>query len=193
MATIASRRGSEPVLIRPIHHDDKDALRAGCDRLSERSRYRRFLSPHGSLTPAELRYFTEVDHHDHEALVAIDPATGQGVGVARYVRSRVDPGVAELAVAVADDWQGRGVGSRLTRALVDRARDEQISSFTALMLADNRQMLKLVGELGVIHDLHTADGTVELTVDLSAPDAGDISRLLRATARGEVHAARFGQ
>ena len=62
---------------------------------------------------AELSYLTEVDHHDHEALVAVDPETNEGVGVARFVRSAEDPAVAELAVAVADDWQGQGVGSLL--------------------------------------------------------------------------------
>jgi hypothetical protein len=69
---------------------------------------RRFLAPHGRLTESELRYFTEVDHHDHEALVAIDPNTGHCTGVARYVRSTDDPAVAELAVAVVDGWQRQG-------------------------------------------------------------------------------------
>lgn len=181
------------ITIRPIEPGDKQALRDGCDRLSERSRYRRFLSPHGTLTAAELRYFTEVDHHDHEALVAIDPATGRGVGVARYVRSPVDSEVAELAVAVADDWQGQGVGSRLTHALVDRARDEQIERFTALMLADNDRMLHLIRELGVVHDLHSADGAVEVTVDLPAQGGGDVSRLVRAAARGEIEPVGHGR
>src|SRR5947199_3263274 len=88
------------VEIRPIEPDDKDALARGFDRLSELSRYRRFLSPRGPLTQAELRYFTEGDHHDHEALVAVDPDTGEDVGVARVVRSTEDPNVADLAVAV---------------------------------------------------------------------------------------------
>jgi phosphoglycerate kinase len=174
--------------IRPIRADDKQALREGCDRLSEYSRYRRFLSPHRSLTPDELSYFTELDHHDHEALVAIDAATGHGIGVARYVRSRVDPTVAELAVAVADDWQGHGVGGRLGEALVDRARSEGIERFSALMLADNEPMLNLIRDLGAVHDRHDGQGVVELSVDLPGAGSGDVSRLLRATARGDVQA-----
>jgi phosphoglycerate kinase len=174
--------------IRPIRADDKQALREGCDRLSEHSRYRRFLSPHRSLTPDELSYFTELDHHDHEALVAIDAATGHGIGVARYVRSRVDPTVAELAVAVADDWQGHGVGGRLGEALVDRARSEGIERFSALMLADNEPMLNLIRDLGAVHDRHDGQGVVELSVDLPGAGSGDVSRLLRATARGDVQA-----
>ena len=172
--------------IRPIAPDDKEALASGFDRLSERSRYRRFLSPRGPLTPAELRYLTEVDHHDHEALVAVDPETEEGVGVARFVRSPEDPAVAELAVAVADDWQGHGVGSRLTAELARRAREEGITRFTALALAENDAMLGLLQDLGDVRTGQTRLGTVELAVDL--PDAGisRLRRLLRAVARGDI-------
>lgn len=178
-----------PIVIRAIRPEDKQALRDGTDRLSELSRYRRFLSPHRSLTAAELTYFTEVDHHDHEALVAIDPATAVGIGVARYIRSRVHPDSAELAVAVADDWQQHGVGTRLTEALADRARHEGIKRFTALMFADNTPMLHLIKSLGVVHDMSVDQGIVELTVELPADSVGSISQLLRATAVGELRAA----
>ena len=107
--------------IRPIEPGDRDGFVEAFERLGENSRYRRFLSPHGPLSEAELRYFTEVDHHDHEALVAIDPLTAGG-GVARYVRSTESPGHAEVAVAVVDDWQRRGVGTRLATRTRARAR-----------------------------------------------------------------------
>jgi phosphoglycerate kinase len=178
-----------PIEIRAIRPEDKQALRDGTDRLSEGSRYRRFLSPHGSLTPAELTYFTEVDHHDHEALVAIDPTTGEGIGVARYIRSPVHPDAAELAVAVADDWQHHGVGSRLTEALAQRARQEGVTRFTALMFADNTPMLHLIKSLGVVHDMSVHQGIVELTVELPHEGVGSIAQLLHATAAGELHAA----
>ena len=172
--------------IRPIEPDDKEALARGFDRLSERSRYRRFLSPRGPLTQAELRYFTEVDHRNHEALVAVAPDTGEGVGVGRFVRSREDPAVAELAVAVADDWQGHGVGSQLTAELAKRAREEGVTCFTALALAENDAMLNLLRELGEVRLGPTRMGTVELAVDL--PDEGfmRLRRLLRAVARGDI-------
>ena len=74
----------------------------------------RFLTGNkNELSPAELRYFTEIDHHDHEALGAVDRANGRGVGVARYVRSLEDSQTAELAVTVVDEWQGRGLGTEL--------------------------------------------------------------------------------
>jgi GNAT superfamily N-acetyltransferase len=178
--------GGVAVEIRPIEPGDKQALASGFERLSEESRYRRFLSPRGPLTQAELRYFTEIDHCDHEALVAVDPLTSEGVGVARFVRSEDDPTVAELAVAVVDDWQGHGVGSRLTTALAQRAREEGITSFTALALAENDAMLGLLQELGDVRTGHTRLGTVELEVDLPGAGMGRLRRLLRAVARGDV-------
>jgi RimJ/RimL family protein N-acetyltransferase len=175
-----------PIRIRPVQPEDRPALEAGFDRLSERSRYRRFLSPHARLTESELRYFTEVDHHDHEALVAIDPATGEGIGIARYVRSRVNEHVAELAIAVADDWQRHGVGSRLADALADRAREEGITAFTASLFTDNTQMLSVIRHLGVVHDVHSEQGVTELTVELPEHGLGPVSHPPRAAARGEI-------
>jgi GNAT superfamily N-acetyltransferase len=137
-----------PPVIRRIEPDDKAGLTAASERLSDESRYRRFLSPHGRLSAAELRYLREVDHDDHEALVTTDPATGEGVGVARYVRDAERADSAEIAVAVADHWQGRGVGTELLHHLPDRAREEGMARFTALMLADDRPMMHLLGDLG---------------------------------------------
>jgi RimJ/RimL family protein N-acetyltransferase len=177
---------TDELLIRPISPDDKRALADGFERLSERSRYRRFLSPHPRLSEEELRYFTEIDHHDHEALIALDPATDEGVGVARYVRSEEDPSAADLAVTVADDWQGRGVGGRLAAALAQRAREEGISRFTALLLAENEQMLGLLRDLGSVSELQLEQGTVQLTVDLGESGLGRLVRLLRGVATGEL-------
>ncbi len=181
-----ARRDVGALIIRPISGEDKIAFAEAFSRLGERSRYTRFLTPHGPLTEAELRYFTELDHHDHEALVAIDPADGSGVGVARFVRSRTDPEVAELAVAVVDDWQRQGVGTRLVTALAERARDEGVTHFSALMLAENELMLKLIEELGTVHDKRTESGTIELVVDLPERGVGRVGRLVRAVARGDL-------
>src|ERR1700730_6834344 len=116
-STSATLRDGSLVEIRPLGPSDKRGLAAGFQRLSELSRYRRFLSPTAQLSDKQLRYLTDIDHHDHEALVAIDPATRDGLGVARYVRSRARPDEAEFAVAVADDWQQRGLGTALLRRL----------------------------------------------------------------------------
>jgi hypothetical protein len=89
----------------------------GFARLCARSRQLRFLSPKQDLSPGGLRYFTDVDHHDHEALGAVDHPGGRGVGIARYVGDAVDPQAAEVAVTGIDDWQGPGLGTELVTQL----------------------------------------------------------------------------
>jgi GNAT superfamily N-acetyltransferase len=154
------------LVIRPIEPGDKAALVAAVDQSSDDAVYRRFLNPHGRLTAAELRYLTEVDHRDHEALVAVDPGSDESVGVARYVRDRERRDSAEIAVAVLESWQGRGVGKALLHRLADRARGEGITRFTALMLSDNRPMRRLLADLGTPRMLSSGAGAVELAVDL---------------------------
>lgn len=178
----------ESITIRPIEPGDRELLVEGMKRLTPESRYRRFLSPTTELSAAQLRYLTEVDHHDHEALIATDRATGVGVGVARFVRSEDDPAVAELAVAVTDDWQGRGVGTALLRSLTDRAREEGVERFSATVLEQNRPILELLERLGPV-ELHAREaGAVELEVEL--PRDGGVAQglveALRAAARGEL-------
>jgi GNAT superfamily N-acetyltransferase len=151
------------------------------ERSSSESRYRRFLSPTTSLNAAQLRYLTEVDHSDHEALIATAPGFDEGIGVARFVRSRVDPDVAEFAIAVDDDWQGRGVGTALLDRLTERARAEGVRRFSAEALADNRPVLELIRDLGDVEVKDYAGGVVELEVTL--PEEG-IGAALRETLRG---------
>ena len=143
--TVTLRDGSQ-IAIRPLEPDDRAALAEGFERLSPESRYRRFFGPIAQLRERDLDYLTRVDHHDHEALVAVDPETGQGAGVARYVRTA--PEVAEPAIVVADDWQGRGLGSRLLDALADRAREEGVRRFEAPVLATNVEAMRALARLG---------------------------------------------
>lgn len=152
--------------IRPIQPGDKAALAAAVDQSSNGAVYRRFLNPHGRLTATELRYLTEVDHRDHEALLAVVPGTDKSVGVARYVRDRERRDSAEIAVAVLEPWQGRGVGKALLHRLANRAADEGITEFTALMLSGNRPMRSLLADLGTTRLVSSGAGAVELAVDL---------------------------
>jgi EmrB/QacA subfamily drug resistance transporter len=130
-------RDGSAVLIRQVQRADAPLLADGFARLSDASRRTRFLARKDALSPAELRSFTDVDHHDHEALGAVDQADGRGVGVARYVRNPGDPQAAMVAVTVVDEWQGRGLGAELLRRLSDCARQEGIRRFTALVAEDN--------------------------------------------------------
>ena len=94
------------ILIRPIEAGDAQELRWGFERLSAGSRYQRFLAPIAYLTQAQLEFLTHVDHVTHEALVAVDATTGEGVGIARFIRDEGDPTRADVALVVADRWQG---------------------------------------------------------------------------------------
>jgi RimJ/RimL family protein N-acetyltransferase len=159
-------RDGSAVLIRPVRPADDGLLADGFGRLSDRSRRMRFLGPKEALSAAELRYFTDVDHRDHEALGALDHARGGGVGIARYVRDRDDPHTAEIAVTVVDDWQGRGLGTELLTRLSERACQEGIRRFTAAVAADNAAMTGLLRNLGA--DLvHREFGTLEYEMALA--------------------------
>src|SRR5262249_62142709 len=97
----------------------------------------RFLTRKKELSAAELRYLTDVDHHDHEALGALNHADGRGVGIARYIRDAEDPHAAEVAVTIVGDWQSRGLGAELLSRLSNPARPEGDSRFPALASASN--------------------------------------------------------
>ena len=161
---VVLRDGSQ-VQIRPVRGSDAPLLADGFARLSARSRQQRFLSPKHSLSAAELRFLTEVDHHDHEAIGALNPADGRGVGIARYIRDPGDPEAAEIAVTIADDWQGRGLGTELLARLSDRARQEGICRFTATIAYGNAAMATLLQNMGAELAGHD-HGTVDYVVDL---------------------------
>ncbi len=185
-AAIALRDGSR-VRIRQGHHTDRDLLLRGFERLSPESRYRRFLAPMSELTEATVRYLTEIDHHNHEAMIALDEETGEGIGVARYVRDPDRPDVAEVAVTVIDDWQGRGLGTLLLEVISARAREEGISRFTALMLATNKEMMELLQELDPVRVVDRELGTVEVEVPIpSVGLAPALRQVIRIAAQNDV-------
>jgi GNAT superfamily N-acetyltransferase len=139
------------------------------------------------LSEAMVRYLTDVDHHDHEAVVALDPATGEGVGVARYVRDGDRRERAEAAVTVIDDWQQRGLGTLLLELLAVRAREEGIDRFTALMLASNDEMMELLQSLGPVRVMDREAGTVVVEAPLPAGGLSpELRGLLKLTAETDT-------
>jgi len=186
-------RSGQRVLVRAIRPADAPGLAAAFEQLSETSRYRRFFTAKPRLSEPSLAYFTDVDHHDHEALVAVAPGSGDLVGVARFIRDPAEPDQAEVAVTVADSWQQRGLGTVLLRELAQRAAEEGIQHFTAEILAENRPMLTLAQRLGPA-ETASRGSTVSARIDLppaaEQAEQADTSRydgydLLRAAARGE--------
>ena len=128
-----------------------------------------------------------MDHHDHEALVAVAPGSGQLVGVARFLRNPEEPDQAEAALTVIDSWQQRGLGTALLRELAQRAADEGIRHFTAEILAENRPMLTLARRLGpaeTTFDGTTVSARIDLTPGAEQADTLPPRRLRSAARRG---------
>jgi len=164
---IVLRDGSE-LVIRPVQPDDAALVAEGFAGLSPQSRQHRFLSVKRELSPQELRYFTEVDHHDHEALGAISQIDGRGVGIARYIRDPERLDSAEIAITILDSWQGRGLGTVLLSRLADHARQAGTRCFTALVAADNVAMAALLDSVGdQPRPTQWGAGTVEYEVELA--------------------------
>lgn len=183
-------RDGTRVRLRPILPEDKALLVEGFQRLSPESRYRRFMAPVQKLTDDQLRYLTEIDHVDHFAWIALDldqPAH-PGMGTARYVRIPEEPDVAEAAVTVIDDYQGRGLGTLLLEALGAVALENGIRRFRGYALEDNRPMREVLASMGA-STAHDSPGLLRVEVDLPAraeelKDSA-LAKVLRAVARGE--------
>jgi GNAT superfamily N-acetyltransferase len=179
-------RDGSHVLVRPVRPNDKPLFVAGFERLSAESRYLRFMGHKKLLSVRDLEFFTELDHADHEAIGAIDPFTGEGLAVARYMRYPDDRSAAEAAVVVIDAWQGRGLGSVLLERLVQRARENGVERFEATLFTDNRAMLALFERIGDVEVLSHEGQTIQIDIALSTQDDGALREALRVAARGEV-------
>ena len=182
-APVELRDGSH-VRVRPGRRSDGALLLRGFQRLSPESRYRRFLTSMPRLPEATVRRLVDLDHHDHEAMIALDEQGTEALGVSRYVRDPARPDAAEVAVTVVDDWQGRGLGTLLLEVISARAREEGVRTFTALMLAGNQDMMDLFRHLGPVRVVDHAAGTVEIEVPIPAAGvAPELGELLRIAAK----------
>lgn len=182
-------RDSTPAIVRPIEPEDKQRLQEGLRMLSPRSRFLRFHSGIERLTDEQLRYLTEVDGYDHVAWVALNPEEPDepGMGVARYVRLRGDPAVAEVAVTVADRYQGRGLGTLLLAMVARSAVENGIRCLRSYVLAENEAMLGVFDDLAAAR---TPEGDGLYRVDMPLPaDPAD----LPGTPAEEVLRASAGQ
>ncbi len=144
-------RDGTHVRLRHIRPEDAGELKRGLERLSPESRYRRFLGSVGVLSDELIRYLTNVDGHDHVAIVATRPRVDggeDGLGVARFIRVQGEPTVAEPAITVLDDEQHKGIGHLLALTLARAARDRGITHFRGEILADNGSIRDLLTNVG---------------------------------------------
>lgn len=166
-----SLRDGTPAMIWPLLPTDGQALREMFRRLSPESRQRRFLSSLSDLDDAMIqRLVGKVDGVHHIALVLVVlPPDGEEwpVGVARLVQDPADPASAEVAFTVADEWQGRGVGTALAKALIQR-RPAAVRRLRADVEAENLASLALLTRAGHMSSGVPRRGIVDVTVDLQA-------------------------
>lgn len=140
--------GGALLRIRPIRPEDATLELDFVERMSERSRYMRFFSAARGLTPQMLARFTQVDYDRELALIALpEPGAERILGVARY-NTNPDGNSCEFAIAIADDWSGRGLGRMLMKALMSAARDAGYRTMTGSVLRENDGMLRLASRLG---------------------------------------------
>jgi GNAT superfamily N-acetyltransferase len=177
----------EPVLIRPLLYGDRFDLAAGFVELSPRSRRHRFFNAPEALDEDELEYLTNLDYRDHFAYVAVleGGPVPKGVGVARYVREDDDPTVAEVAVTVLDDYQQRGIGTLLTRALGEVAASNGIRSFVNYVQWENAGAIDLLTyEESRITPAEPGVARIEVDLPARVAEVPDpyIHRLIRAYA-----------
>ena len=162
------------VLVRPVLPQDADLHQAFVRQLSLLSRRRRFHGPMVELSPSALRYMTEVDYRTHLAILAVVFVDGveRQVAEARWVRRSDEPDTADFALAVADDWQRSGLGTRLLRLLERSARENGVQRLYGDVLHNNQPMIDCMRRAGARLRVDPLDASV-LSVEIDATDGAD--------------------
>jgi ribosomal protein S18 acetylase RimI-like enzyme len=161
-------RDRTKVHLRPIVAEDEPLLHEAVAAMSERTVYFRFFSPIKRMSDALAHRLAVVDYNDRFALVATTHKPGgkeRIIGVARYDRAATTD-VAEVAVAVIDEFQRRGLGSVLLSELARVARLHGIRTFQLIVLPENGEMLGLLRKMGWIHQAKLAGGVYEISFEL---------------------------
>jgi len=169
--TIELRDGTK-LQLRPIVPEDEPLLHEAVAAMSERTVYFRFFSPIKRMSDALAHRLAVVDYDDRFAIVATTRKPNgkeRIVGVARYDRAG-GTDVAEVAVAVIDEFQRRGLGSVLLTELARVGRAHEIKTFSLIVLPENSEMLGLLRKMGWIHQARLSGGMYEISFDL--PETG---------------------
>jgi GNAT superfamily N-acetyltransferase len=185
------------VRIRLADHEDTAALQAGFAHLSEDSRYTRFFTAMPKLSGSVLERLSDVDGRDRVAIAAFDPdrpsevgaKDGYAIGVGRYIRSVTERDVAELSVAVIDEYHGRGIGRVLLMAVVVAAHLHDVARLQAFVLAMNSPMITMLTELGAVdhtdpgaYDVRLLELEVAPTIERAAVEGDLVHRLAKVLA-----------
>jgi len=163
---VESLRDGRPVTIRSLRPDDRLAMLSAVKRVSSQSLYRRFFGPKRGFTEEETDFYVNVDFVSHVALVAVvdegDKETIVGAG--RYIVA--EPGKAEMAFAIIDEYQAQGIGTTLLRHLVLIARESGLQQLVAEVLRENAPMLALFRKCGFNLQKSSEAGVVHAVLEM---------------------------
>jgi len=162
--------GGPDIIIRAIRPEDAGIEQAFVQQLSPETKRRRFLAAIRELTPRALERFTKPQYPHEQALIATidDGGAEKEIGVARYAGAPGDVR-AEFAIVIADDWQGKGLGRRMMKELLEAAASVGVRHLEGLVLRDNRHMLQMVRDLGfLIEDYPEDPDLVFVRIELAA-------------------------
>jgi ribosomal protein S18 acetylase RimI-like enzyme len=164
-SVVEGLRDGRPVTIRSLKPEDRRAMLSAAARVSAQSLYRRFFGAKRGFSEQEVDFFVNVDFVKHVALVAELNERGENtiVGAGRTIVT--EPGAAELALAIIDDYQGQGIGSALLKHLVIVAREAGVKQLTAEVLPENAPMLAMFRKFGFVSERR--GGSVHVVLDLS--------------------------
>ena len=164
---IDTLRDGTRIEIRAQRPDDEAAMLEVFGRMSEQARYTRFFAPKRGLSETEIAHFMNIDFVNHVALVAVagDAGSGRIMGAGRYIVTQ--PGTAELAFAVDEAHQGRGIASALIRHLAAIARAAGLDRLHAEVLDGNAPMLKVFGKCGLAMSTRRQQEVVRVTLGLN--------------------------
>ena len=168
------------ITIRPTLPQDLELQREFFRSLSTEGRYRRFMAALNELPEVVAQRFNSIDYRSHVALLAevFDDGREIMIGEARYVLDEHDPATSEFALAVADDWQGRGIGRVLLARLEREAAASGIRRMLADTLYDNKAMRALAASSGYTVKANREDARlVRLEKQLSAVTPPKVQQL----------------
>ncbi|MBN1102970.1 MAG: GNAT family N-acetyltransferase [Deltaproteobacteria bacterium] len=157
-----TKEGTE-IFLRPLRISDEPLLKNFFYDLSDKSMYRRFISPKKGMPHQELQDYVVIDYSKGMAIVATIPKEGRErvVGLAQYGISQ-ETHMAEVAFIVADDFQNKGVGSELLAYMTYLAKKQGLLGFTAEVLMENRPMLHVFNKMGFDMQRSGEGGVYEL-------------------------------
>jgi RimJ/RimL family protein N-acetyltransferase len=165
-SSVESLRDGRRVEIRALRHRDRNGLEQAVSRSSAESLRRRFFSVRRHFSDQEMEFFSDIDFVSHVALVVVAEEGGGPVivGGGRYIL--VEPGRAEVAFALIDEYQGQGIGAALTRHLAAIARDAGLKELIAEVLPENTAMLEVFKKSGLHPTTRREAGIVHVTLQL---------------------------